>query len=226
MTARPLIVAIDGPAGVGKSTIARQLAERLGVPYLDTGAMYRAVGLKVLTVGVEPEDRAAVLSIAADVELELRPDQGRRGFAVWLDGEPVGERIRSPEVSEATSKISTYRELRDRMVALQRLTAERFGAVIEGRDIGTVVFPDTPHKFFLDARPEVRRERRLAQLARAGAAPSAEQVAADLERRDERDRGRESSPLSVDGSYILLDSSQLTPFQVVERMLKAIAEKG
>ncbi len=226
MTTKPLIVAIDGPAGVGKSTIAHQLANRLGVPYLDTGAMYRAVGLKVLASGIEPEDRAAVLAAAAAIELDLRPDPNHGGLEVWLDGQPVGKRIRSPEVGEATSKISTYREIRQRLVALQRLTAERFGAVLEGRDIGTVVFPDTPHKFFLDAQPEVRLERRLAQLSQAGIAVSAEQVADDLERRDERDRGRESSPLILDESYVLVDTSELTPLQVVERMMATIAEQA
>ncbi len=137
---------------MGKSTAARRLAERLGVPFLDTGAMYRAIGLKVLESGVDPLDREDVIAIAGEADVRL----GRRedgSFEVLLDGEPVEPRIRTPEVGEATSAIAAYPEVRQRMVLLQREAAEHFGAVLEGRDIGTRVFPDTPYKFFSTPAP-------------------------------------------------------------------------
>lgn len=219
-TGEPLVVAIDGPSGVGKSTVARRLATRLGVPMLDTGATYRAVALKVLEQGVDPEDREAVLAVAESADLELRC--GPHRLEVVLDGRPVGRRIRTPEVSAATSKISVHPEVRRRLVELQRRAAARSGAVVEGRDIGTVVFPDTPHKFFLSARPEVRARRRHRELAAAGKGPALETVRRDIEERDARDSGRRASPMVCDDSYRALDTSDLTPDEIVERLLAAI----
>lgn len=221
---RPLIVAIDGPAGVGKSTVSRRLARRLGIPHLDTGAMYRALGLKVLESGVDPADRAAVEAVTAGAQVSLRPGEDGR-FEVLLDGEPVELRIRTPEVSEATSTISVYPAVRRRMVSLQQETARRLGGVLEGRDIGTRVFPDTPHKFFLSARTEVRGRRRFKELTAAGRELTYEQVLEDLERRDRRDSTREDSPLAHDDSYTLVDTSDLTIDQVVEEMAKVVAKK-
>lgn len=219
-TGEPLVVAIDGPSGVGKSTVARRLATRLGVPMLDTGATYRAVALKVLEQGVDPEDREAVLAVAESADLELRC--GPHRLEVVLDGRPVGRRIRTPEVSAATSKISVHPEVRRRLVELQRRAAARSGAVVEGRDIGTRVFPDTPHKFFLSASPEVRTSRRHSQLAAAGKTSSVESVRRDIAERDARDSGRRSSPLTYDESYQAIDTSDLTPEEIVERMMAAI----
>ena len=225
MSGRPLIVAIDGPAGVGKSTVSRRLARRLGVPYLDTGAMYRALGLRVLEHGVDPADRTAVEAVTADAEVSLRPGADGR-FDVLLDGVPVESRIRTPEVSEATSTISAYPEVRRRMVALQQETARRLGGVLEGRDIGTRVFPETPCKFFLSARADVRSQRRYDELVAAGRELTYEQVLDDLARRDQRDSSREDSPLTHDATYTLVDTSELTIDEVVEEMAKIVAEKS
>jgi CMP/dCMP kinase len=217
----PLIVAIDGPSGVGKSTAARRLAQRLGVPFMDTGAMYRAIGLKVLDNGVDPRDREAVVAIseASDVRLG-RKDDGT--FEVLLDGRSVEPRIRTPEVGEATSTISVYPEVRRRMVALQREAATHFGAVLEGRDIGTRVFPGTPHKFFLDARSDVRYQRRFDELAAAGRAVTYDQVVTEITSRDHRDSTREDSPLTRDDSYTFIDTSDASVDEVVERMARQV----
>lgn len=221
----PLIVAIDGPSGSGKSTVARLLADRLGVPVLDTGAMYRAIGLKVLECGVDPGDREAVVAIAEAADLELRPSPDG-GVAVMLDGEAVAERIRTPAVTEVTSRVAAYPEVRRRLVDLQRRCAARLGAVVEGRDIGTRVFPDTRHKFFLDARAQVRAERRYLELRAKGEEATFAEVLNDIERRDARDSERQDSPLTRDGSYLVIDSSELSPTAAVERMVAVIEASG
>ncbi len=222
----PLVVAIDGPSGVGKSTAARGLARRLRVPYLNTGAMYRAVALETIEAGVGPEDEEGVVEVArtVDLALDLDPDDG--GARVMLSGEPVGERIRSPEVGEVSSRISTYPEVRRRLVSLQQEFARHHGGVLEGRDIGTRVFPDTPHKFFLDARQEVRYRRRYDELVAAGSDVAYGEVMVEIDRRDQRDAHRAESPLTYDESYTLIDTSDLTPEEVVDRMTEAIRPAG
>jgi cytidylate kinase len=217
----PLIVAIDGPSGVGKSTAARRLARRLNVPFLDTGAMYRAIALKVLRSDVDPTDRSVVeaLAVATDVRLD-RQEDGR--FDVLLEGEPVEPFIRAPEVGEIASAISIHPGVRRRLVALQQEAARHWGGVLEGRDIGTRVFPDTPHKFFLDARLDVRGRRRHEELRAAGRDLPYEQVLEEIGRRDHRDSTREDSPLTRDASYTFVDTSDLTIDQVVEEMAAAI----
>lgn len=221
MTAAPVIVAIDGPSGVGKSTVARAVARRLGVPYLDTGSMYRALGLRVMESGVDPADQRAVGEASARARIDLRQEPDGR-FTVLLDGEDPGVRLRSPEVGEVTSRISAYPALRARMVALQRACAARHGGVVEGRDIGTKVFPDTPHKFFLEASPEVRFRRRHEELEARGQRVPLSSVVEEITARDARDRSRADSPLTYDASYIRIDTSDLTPDQVVRRIVDAV----
>jgi cytidylate kinase len=220
--AAPIVIAIDGPGGVGKSTAARRLARRLGVPFLDTGAMYRAIALRVLERGVDPADRAAVEAVAAAADIALR--QGPDGsFAVLLDGAAVEPAIRAPGVGEAASVVAAHPAVRRRLVELQRATARRFGGVLEGRDIGTRVFPETPYKFFLDARPEVRVARRRAELLAAGRQVTAEEVGAELAGRDRRDASRSDSPLTRDPSYTFVDASDIDIDEVVEHLAQLVA---
>jgi cytidylate kinase len=225
VTAAPVIVAIDGPSGVGKSTVARAVASRLGVPYLDTGAMYRAIGLRIREAGIDAADAGAVSQAAAAANIELRREADGR-FTVLLDGNDPGERLRSQEVSDVTSRISAYPAIRARMVALQRACASAHGGVVEGRDIGTKVFPDTPHKFFLEARSDVRFRRRHEQLGARGQLVPLQAVEAEITTRDERDRSRADSPLACDATYNRIDTSDLTPAQVVERIVNAVRAVG
>src|SRR4029453_16280718 len=191
------------------------------VPYLDTGAMYRALGLRVLEAGVDPRSADAVAQAASNARIDLRHEADGR-FAVLLDGADPGERLRSPEVSDVTSRIAAYPAIRARMVALQRACAASHGGVVEGRDIGTKVFPETPHKFFLEARPDVRFQRRHDQLeARGQNVPPAAGGGED-NARGERDRSRTESPLTYDASYTRIDTSDLSPEQVVDRIVEAV----
>lgn len=217
-----MIVAIDGTSGVGKSTVARRLAVELQVPFLETGAMYRALGLKVDELGVDPDDREAVERLAADLDLELH--LGEDGTVeVLLEGEALGARARQPRISEITSSISAYPGVRRIMVEHQRSFAQSRGAVVEGRDIGTKVFPETPHKFFLQAPLATRVRRRLEQLQASGEAElSEEELTREVAERDRRDSTRAESPLTVDGSYRVIDTGALSVEEVVAAILDEI----
>lgn len=216
-----LVVAIDGPSGVGKSTVARLLARRLRVPVLDTGAMYRTVALEALRKGTDPDDAEALAELVETIDLDLRPD-AEGEVEILLNGVPVGRRIRTAEVTEAASRVSVHPTVRRQMVELQRRAAERRGGVLEGRDIGTVVFPDTPYKFFLTARAEVRAERRYRELLAEGKSTSLDEVLREITERDRRDSERAESPLRRTEEHYEIDTSDLKPAEVVERMVGRI----
>jgi cytidylate kinase len=220
----PIVVAIDGPAGVGKSAVARALAQALQLPYLDTGAMYRALAWKALRDGVDPDDPDAAQRLVGGSRLELRPLPDG-AVAIDLDGDPVEPHIRSLEVGALASRVAALPALRAWLVDQQRAFGRLHGAVMEGRDIGTVVFPETPFKFFLDARPEVRVARRGEQLRAAGEPARDEEVRSELESRDRRDRERAHSPLAWDPSYQRVDTSDLTREQVIERLVSAVRSR-
>jgi CMP/dCMP kinase len=219
------IVAIDGPAGTGKSTAARALAARLGLPYLDTGAMYRALGLLALERGVDPDDRAAAARLAAEADLALRrTPEGTT--EVLLAGEAVNARIRRPEVGDPTSRLAVHPEVRARLVELQRDFVRRHGGVLEGRDIGTRVVPETPYKFFLDATPSVRARRRIAELRAGGLAVDDDAVERELAERDARDRSRPESPLQPAVDAVVVDTTELSVEEVVDRLERMTRERS
>lgn len=226
----PVVIAIDGPAGAGKSTVARSLAERLGFLYVDSGATYRAAALKVLESGVPPEDapRAIELILGADIRLATEGLEAR----VLLDGRDISARIRTPPVGMAASKVSRLPEVRRKMVALQRSSAEAAvrgaapGVVMEGRDIGTVVFPAAPLKIFLKADPQERTRRRLDQEKQQGRPGSLGQTAHEIARRDKSDSERKESPLVAAVDACEIDSTHLSVDQVVERILRLARNRG
>jgi cytidylate kinase len=221
-----LIVAIDGPSGAGKSTAARALAQRLHVPYIDTGAMYRAIGLAARERGVNLPitDADAIVAIADSARLgvELSP----RGNRISLDGRDVTEEIRQPEISLYASAVSAIPGVRRRLVAEQQRLARSGGGVMEGRDIGTKVFPETPFKFFLTASAAVRAERRTRELAERGTPQPYAEVLADMKKRDRDDSSRAESPLTLDGTYTVIDSSGHDVQDVVAEMEKRVRAGG
>jgi cytidylate kinase len=217
----PLIIAIDGPAGAGKSATARELAVRLGLPYLDTGAMYRAVGLLARRAGLGPEldteGRRAVVGFAERLGVNFEGDP--RAQRVILDGEDVTEALRAPEVSQMASVVSAIPDVRREMVRRQRELAARSGGVVEGRDIGTVVFPGATLKVFLTAEPEVRARRRFEELARRGVVANWEDVLEEQRERDRRDSTRPDSPMRPAEGSVIVDTSRVTLPEVVEAVV-------
>jgi CMP/dCMP kinase len=214
-----LIVAIDGPSGVGKTTTSKLVARELEIPHIDTGAMYRAIGLAALQQNIDVHDSAALEALTERTRIEFVPGEVPR---VLLDGADVTHLIRTPQISMAASHVSATPAVRRALVRMQQELGEQHGGVMEGRDIGTKVFPGTPHKFFLLARPEVRAWRRHAELEAKGEKVDLATVLAEAEVRDRQDSTRADSPLTHDESYIVLDTSDLTIAEVVEEIVSRV----
>jgi cytidylate kinase len=214
------VIAIDGPVGAGKSTAARRLADALGYLYIDSGAMYRAMGWQAVRAGVDLRDHPGLARLAA--QTDVRVAAGPSGPRVLVDGEDVTPDLRTPLIDEASSLVSTCSEVRERLVALQRAMAKEGGVVMDGRDIGTVVFPDADLKFYLDADLSVRASRRHGDLRQAGTPAELSTVEAEIARRDARDRGREHSPLRAAPDAVYIDSTALDADAVLGVILAAV----
>jgi len=219
---RPLIIAIDGPSGSGKSTLGRMLARELDLLYIDTGSMYRAVALAVIETALNAADDVAVSALAERVDIDLagEPDS----MKVTLDGRDVSDRVRDEDVTHISSIVSTIPAVRRAMVLRQRAMGER-GAVMNGRDIGTVVFPTADVKFFLDAAIEERAQRRLAEEREHNPLATYEQTLADITERDRRDTTREDSPLVAAEDAIMVDSSGMSIDDVFQKMMIIVKER-
>lgn len=220
---RKLIVAIDGPAGAGKSTVAKRLAKELGYTYMDTGAMYRAFAWKVMKEGIDLSDEKKLERVLQDTSIELLEQDGRS--SVLLNGVDVTDRIRTPELSQLASRVSTSKIVRERMVELQRDMGSHGGVVAEGRDIGTVVFPNAEVKVFLDASSGERARRRFEELRSQGREVTVEETLEEMEQRDRRDRERDVAPLRKAEDAVVIDSTQAGVDGVVGRIMQEIKRK-
>ena len=218
---KPLVVAIDGPAGAGKSTIARRVASKLGFIYIDTGAMYRAVALWAIRAGVDLDDMQKLEQLARAARIEFQAGSTQ----LTLNGEDITEAIRTPELGDAASRVSTVGGVRRALVEKQREMAASASVVMEGRDIGTVVFPDAKIKIFLDARPEERATRRSRELREKGVATDTSDIARQIAERDHRDRTRQEAPLLQAPDAVYLDSTSLSLDEVEATVLKLIRER-
>ena len=216
-----IVVAIDGPAGAGKSTIARRVADKLGFVYINTGAMYRAVALWALRNRTEMTDMHRLEKLAQEAKIEFGVGDGR----VHLNGEDVTDSIFTPEVSAAASKVSAVPGVRRALIPLQRGIASTKSVVMEGRDIGSVIFPEAQVKIFLDAKPEERARRRARELAEKGEQAAAAAADTELRQRDQRDRERPEAPLVQAPDAVLLDTTALSPEEVEERILQLVRSR-
>lgn len=220
----PINIAIDGPAGAGKSTVARQLAKEMGYIYVDTGAMYRAMALCALRAGIQPADEAAVTEVYRKAEVSLEYRDGAQ--QILLNGENVTDLIRAEEVGNMASAISGYLPVREKLVELQRELAARKDVVMDGRDIGTCVLPFADLKVYLTASSGVRAERRYKELLEKGEERSLEEIERDIIERDNRDMSREISPLKQAEDAVLLDSSSMTLKEVLSELMELAEDAG
>jgi cytidylate kinase len=222
------IVTIDGPSGAGKSTISKLLAARLHYTYLDTGAMYRVVGFKVQRRGLDLEAGGAqdkLANLLAEINLALAPGADGEETRAFLDGEDVSEAIRTPEMAMVASRVSAEPLVRKKLTEMQQKIGSRGEIVAEGRDMGTVVFPEAAHKFFLDATAEERAKRRVKQLEEKGQKVQFDEILAQIVKRDQDDRSRSLAPLKAAADAVIVDSSEKTIEEVVEFMLAGIKNK-
>jgi len=215
------VVTIDGPAGAGKSSVSRILAGKLGYIYLDTGALYRALAYKTLKLKISPDDVVSLSALCSNTSVVLKNVSGR--MKVYVDGEDVEEKIRTEEVGLAASTISTFAVVREKLLNLQREAGIGGGIVAEGRDMGSVVFPDADYKFYLDARLEERINRRHKELLGKGASTKYESIHQDMVARDKQDKQRELAPLKAPEGAVIIDSDNLTIEQVVNEIISFIS---
>jgi len=228
MAEKKNIVTIDGPSGAGKSTISKLLAARLLYTYLDTGAMYRMVGLQVLRDGLDLEVQGArekLASLLAALDMTLAPGEEGKETRAFLNGEDVSDAIRTPEMAMVASRVSAQAEVRKKLTEMQRIIGNKGAIVAEGRDMGTVVFPDAMHKFFLDASSEERAKRRQKQLAENGQKIEYQELLTQIQKRDADDSSRTLAPLKPAEDAVIIDSSEMGIEEVVSFMLAAINEK-
>lgn len=216
-------IAVDGPVGAGKSTLARLVAKKLNIVYVDTGAMYRAVGLHMLRNGVDLADRTSVVALLPEVELDVKIVDGVQ--QIFLNGEDVSDLIRTPEISMAASNVSKIAEVREKLVDLQRKLAQRVSVIMDGRDIGTVVLPNASTKIYLTASIDVRATRRYKELIAKGQDVSYDDVKADIIKRDDNDMNRDVSPLRPAEDSVTLDTSDMTLDEAVDAIIE-IASKN
>lgn len=221
MKRQGLVIAIDGPSGAGKSTVARLLALRLGYLYIDTGAMYRAIGWKAKREGIDPADEQRVSDLCRRTEVSIKKDNDDPRF--YVDGFDVSGEIRTPEMGMMASAVSKSPSVRARLLTLQRELGRNGGVVMDGRDIGTIVFPDADLKFFLDASAEERGKRRYLELKAKGMNVDLVRITREIQDRDEQDSGRTLAPLKKADDALLIDSSVMSIEDVLDRMLSVIS---
>jgi len=216
-------VAVDGPAGSGKSTVAKEIAKALGILYIDTGAMYRTVGMACLKKGIDPADEGAVVASLDELDMKIFPEAG--GQRILLDGEDITSRIRTEEIGKAASSVAAYQKVREKLVEIQQGLAKEQSVIMDGRDIGTKVLPDAEVKIYLDASVEERAKRRVGELEAQGKTADLEIIREEIAQRDYQDMHRENSPLCRAEDAVNVDTTGLDIPAVTEKLLALIAEK-
>ena len=220
---KKMIITIDGPAGAGKSTVSKMLAKKLGYIYLDSGALYRALAYKALKDKIILDDISALNSLCSNISIVLKNIDDQ--MKVYVDGEDVGDKIRTEEIGLTASRMSAFAIVRQRLLKLQREAGDQGGIVAEGRDMGSVVFPHADYKFYLDADIEERIKRRYKELLGKSNLPEFQSIQKDMEARDKQDSKREIAPLKPTSSSIIIDSTKLSLLEVVEKIIQQISDK-